>query len=103
MGAAVNGNRRPNFLEFISSLPPRIWLQAAFGLIGFAVLAVLGFAVIAGFVAIVLVIVLVYRLRTWLVGLFAGRPEAGPPARQERQVTDVTYEIVDRRDDDRRR
>ena len=103
MGAAVSENRRPNFFEFVSRLPPRIWLQAALGLIGFAVLAVLGFAVIAGFVAIVVVMLLIYRLRAWLGALFAGRPMPGPPAsREERHVTDVTYEIVDRRDDDRR-
>ena len=96
----MNG-RRPSFLEFVSRLPPRVWLQAALGLIGFAVLAVLGFAVIAGFIAIVVFVLLIYRLRAWLVGLFAGRSVAGPPAREERHVTDVTYEIVDRRDDKR--
>ena len=95
----VNGNR-PGFFEFVSRLPPRIWLQAALGLIAFAVLAVLGFAIIAGFVAVVLVILLIYRLRAWLMALFAGRPM--PPARTDRpNVTDVTYEIVDRRDDKR--
>ena len=101
MGTAVNGNRRPNLLEFVSRLPPRIWLQAALGLIGFAVLAVLGFAVIAGFVAIAVVILLIYRLRAWLAALFGGRSVQGPPARKEDKVTDVTYEIVDRRDDKR--
>jgi hypothetical protein len=99
VGAAVNGNR-PNFLEFVSRLPPRIWLQAAFGLIVLAVLAVLGFAVIAGLVAIAVVILLLYRLRAWLVALFAGRPM--PPARSDRRVIDVPYEIVDRKDDSRR-
>jgi len=99
MGAAVNG-RRPNVFELLARLPPRVWLQAALGLIGFAVLAVLGFAVIAGFVAIALVILLVYRLRAWLMALFKGRTTSGPPARtDDRNVTDVTYEIVDRRDD----
>ena len=94
----VNGNRRPGFFELISRLPPRIWLQAALGLIGFAVLAVLGFAIIAGFVAVVVVILLIYRLRAWLMALFAGRPM--PPARTDRRkVTDVTYEIVDRSDE----
>jgi hypothetical protein len=92
----VNGNR-PGLLEFLSRLPPRIWLQAAFGLIAFAVLAVLGFAVIAGFIAIAVVVLLLYRLRAWLVALFTGRPM--PPARTGRTVSDVTYEIVDRRDD----
>ena len=97
----MNGNR-PGFLEFVSRLPPRIWLQAALGLIGFAVLAVLGFAVIAGFVAIALVILVVYRLRAWLMALFGGRSMSGPPARtDDRNVTDVPYEIVDRRDDKR--
>ncbi len=96
MGAAVNGGR-PGLLEFISRLPPRIWLQAAFALIAFAVLAVLGFAVIAGFIAIAVVILLLYRLRAWVGALFTGRPM--PPARAARKVTDVTYEIVDRRDD----
>ena len=101
MGAAVNG-RRPNFFELVARLPPRVWLQAALGLIGFAVLAVLGFAVIAGFVAVVLVILLVYRLRAWLMALFTGRPVPGPPARPgPPEVTDVPYEIVDRRDDRR--
>jgi hypothetical protein len=95
----MNGNR-PSFFALISRLPPRIWLQAALGLIGFAVLAVLGFAVIAGFVAIAVVILLLYRLRAWLGGLFTGKPTAGPPARtDDRNVTDVTYEIIDRRDD----
>jgi hypothetical protein len=93
-------SERPNFFELIARLPPRIWLQAALGLIAFAVLAVLGFAIIAGFVAVVLVILLVYRLRAWLMALFAGRPM--PPARTDsRKVTDVTYEIVDRSDDRR--
>ena len=92
-------NARPSLLELLARLPPRIWLQAALGLIGFAVLAVLGFAVIAGFVAIALVVILIYRLRAWLMALFTGRPISGPPVRQDHNVTDVTYEIIDRRDD----
>ena len=99
MGAAVNGNRI-SFLEFISRLPPRIWLQAALGLIAFAVLAVLGFAIIAGAVAIVVVVLLLYRLRAWLTALLSGRPM--PPARTDRRVIDVQYEIVDKKDDKRR-
>jgi len=91
-------NDRPSFFEFVSRLPPRIWLQAALGLIGLLVLAVLGFALIAGFVAVAVVILLLYRLRAWLQALLTGRPM--PPARTDpRNVTDVTYEIVDRRDD----
>jgi len=93
----VNG-QRPSLFALIARLPPRIWLQAALGLIAFAVLAVLGFAIIAGFVAVVVVILLIYRLRAWLMALFGGRPM--PPARTDsRKVTDVTYEIVDRSDE----
>jgi hypothetical protein len=99
VGTAVNGNR-VSFLEFVSRLPPRIWLQAALGLIVLAVLAVLGFAVIAGLVAIAVVILLLYRLRAWLAALFSGRPM--PPARSDRRVIDVQYEIVDKKDDQRR-
>ena len=92
----VNG--RPSLFALIARLPPRIWLQAALGLIVFAVLAVLGFAIIAGFVAVVVVILLIYRLRAWLMALFAGRPM--PPARTDsHKVIDVPYEIVDRSKD----
>ena len=99
MGAAVNGNR-PSFFEIVSRLPPRIWLQAALGLVAFAVLAVLGFAVIAGFVAIAVVLLLLYRLRAGLGALLSGRPI--PPARTDRRVIDVQYEIVDKKDNERR-
>ena len=95
----MNGNR-PGFLEFVSRLPPRVWLQAALGLIGLLVLAVLGFALIAGFVAVAVVVLLLYRLRAWVQAVLTGRPM--PPARtDQRTVTDVTYEIVDRREDKR--
>ena len=105
MGPAVNG-RRPTPFELLARLPPRVWLQAALGLIGFAVLAVLGFAVIAGFVAVGLVIILLYQLRAWVARLFGGQSPPGPPAPMDHRaddpkVTDVTYEIVDRRDDKR--
>ena len=40
----MNGKQ---FLEMLARLPARVWLQAILGLIGFIVLAVLGFAVIA--------------------------------------------------------
>ena len=93
----VNG--KPSLLELLARLPPRVWLQAALGLIGFAVLAVLGFAVIAGFVAIAVVVLLLYRVRAWILGLF-GR-KSGLPARTDQNVTDVPYEIIDRRDDRR--
>jgi hypothetical protein len=46
------------------------------------------------------VILLLYRLRAWLMALFAGRPM--PPARTDRRVIDAQYEIVDKKDDERR-
>jgi hypothetical protein len=93
----MNGKQ---FLEMLARLPARVWLQAILGLIGFVVLAVLGFAVIAGVAALVLVAILVFKARQWFASLFAGRPAAEPPDRQDRKVIDVQYEIVDRRKDD---
>ena len=93
----MNGKQ---FLEMLARLPARVWLQAILGLIGFVVLAVLGFAVIAGVAALVLVAILVFKARQWFASLFTGRPTPEPPARQDRKVIDVQYEIVDRRKDD---
>ncbi len=92
----MNGKQ---FLEMLSRLPLRVWLQAIAGLIAFVVLAVLGFAVIAGVAAVVLVAILVFKARDWIRRLFGGKPAAGPPAHSERKVIDVQYEIVDRKDD----
>ena len=89
------------FFELLARLPARVWLQAALGLIAFIVLAVLGFAVIAGVAAVALLLILVFKARAWFLSLFAGR-RAGPPARPQSQVTDVSYEIVDPRDKERR-
>jgi hypothetical protein len=96
----MNGKQ---FLEMLARLPARVWLQAILGLIGFVVLAVLGFAVIAGVAAVVLIAILVFKARQWLVSLFTGRPMPEPPVRQERKVIDVQYEIVDRNKDDVKR
>ena len=93
----MNGKQ---FLEMLARLPARVWLQAILGLIGFVVLAVLGFAVIAGVAALVLVAILIFKARQWFASLFTGRPRPEPPARQDRKVIDVQYEIVDRRKDD---
>jgi hypothetical protein len=96
----MNGKQ---LLEMLARLPARVWLQAIVGLIGFVVLAVLGFAVIAGVAAVVVVVILAIKAREWLKSLFTGRPMPGPPARQDRKVIDVQYEIVDKRNDDVRR
>ena len=93
--------RFKQLLEMLARLPARVWLQAALGLLGFIVLAVLGFAVIAGVAAFVLLTILGFKAREWLLRLF-GASRAGPPARTDRKVIDVTYEIVERKDVDRR-
>jgi hypothetical protein len=84
------------FLESLARLPARVWLQAAIGLVGFIVLAVLGFAVIAGVAAVILIAILGFKAKAWIAGLFGagGRP----PARQQPKVIDAQYEIVDRED-----
>ena len=88
----------------LARLPARVWLQAILGLIGFVVLAVLGFAVIAGIAAVVLVVILGFKARQWLAGLFGGGASPAPaPMRGDHKVIDVQYEIVDRRSDDVRR
>lgn len=99
MGADVNGRQ---FFELLARLPARVWLQAALGLVAFAVLAVLGFAVIAGVAAVALLAIFAVKAKQWLRSLIGDRPSAGPPDRSRPKITDVSYEIVDRRDDDRR-
>lgn len=98
----MNGKQ---LLELLARLPARVWLQAILGLIGFVVLAVLGFAVIAGIAAVVLVLILGFKARQWLAGLMGGRAASAPPppTRGENKIIDVQYEIVDRRNDDQRR
>ena len=92
----MNGKQ---FLELLARLPARVWLQAILGLIGFVVLAVLGFAVIAGVAAVVLVVILGFKAKTWVASLFGRAPPAEPPQREVRQVTDVQYEIVEKKDE----
>jgi hypothetical protein len=94
----MNGKQ---FLEMLARLPARVWLQAILGLIGFVVLAVLGFAVIAGVAAVALLAIFALKAKQWVRSLLDDRERAGPPDRPRARVTDVSYEIVDRRKDDR--
>lgn len=96
----MNGRQ---FFELLARLPARVWLQAIVGLIGFVVLAVLGFALLASVAAVVVVTILAFKAKAWLRGWFGPRP---PPDRNAPKVIDVPYEIVERRDgakDDERR
>lgn len=88
----MNGRQ---FFELLARLPARVWLQAALGLIGFAALLVLGFALIAGVAAVVLLTILAFKAKAWLQSLFAG--PSGVPTRvhSARRVIDVHYEVVD--------
>jgi len=92
----MNGKQ---FLEMLARLPARVWLQAVFGIIGFIVLAVLGFAVIAGVAVAILAIILAFKAKAWIAGLFGRTPPAEAPPRETRQVTDVQFEIVEKKDD----
>jgi len=87
------------FFELLARLPARVWLQAILGLIAFVVLAVLGFALIAGVAAVIVLLILGFKAKAWLLGLFQAKP---PAPRNAPKVIDVSYEIVDRKDDERR-
>jgi hypothetical protein len=86
------------FIELLARLPARVWLQAILGLIGFVVLAVLGFALIAGVAAVIVLLILGFKAKAWLRNFLGGRPTP----RNAPKVIDVTYEVVDRKDDERR-
>ena len=92
----MNGKQ---FLELLARLPARVWLQAILGLIGFVILAVLGFAVIAGVAALVLVLILGFKAKSWIAGLF-GRQAAGRTA-PARDAPGHRRSIRDRREEGR--
>ncbi len=93
----MNGKQ---FFEVLARLPARVWLQAILAVVAFIVLAVLGFAVIAGVAVVGVVLVFVFKARAWFLGLFGAR--GGLPARTDRNVTDVKYEIVEKDETPRR-
>ena len=64
---------------------------------GWALGGVLG----GGVAVFALVAILAFKAKAWIAGLFGRRdPTAEPPAQREvRQVTDVQYEIVEKKDD----
>jgi hypothetical protein len=95
-------NQGPSLFALLARLPARVWLQLVLGLIGFVVLAVLGFAVIAGVAAVGLIAILAFKARVWIERLFTGRSVTEPPARPQARVTDVSYEIIEPEDRDRR-
>jgi len=95
----MNGKQ---FLEMLARLPARVWLQAILGLVGFVVLAVLGFAVIAGVAAVVLLLILGFKAKAWLRAMFTGRSSGQPPARTQGRVIDAQYEVIEKKDDERR-
>ena len=92
---------RTSLFALLARLPARVWLQLALGLLGFVVLAVLGFALIAGVAAVALIAIFAFKARVWIEGLFAGRSASTPAVRARARVTDVSYEIVDRKDGER--
>jgi hypothetical protein len=59
---------------------------------------VLGFAVIAGVAAVIVLAILGLKARDWMQRMLTGTPPSPPPADSRRKVIDVQYEIVDRTD-----
>lgn len=90
--------------EMLARLPASAWLQGAFALVMLAVIAVLGFAVLAGIVVIALAVIFGFKAKTWLARQFGGgMPVAQPPSRPERrEAIDVQYEIVEKKENDGR-
>jgi len=89
--------------EALARLPARAWLQGAFALVMLAVIAVLGFAVLAGIVVIALVLIFAFKAKAWLTRKVGGVPAPQPPARPDRrEAIDVQYEIIDKKDGERR-
>ena len=89
--------------EMLARLPARAWLQGAFALVMLAVIAVLGFAVLAGIVVIALAVIFAFKAKAWLTRQFGGgMPVAQPPPRPDRrEAIDVQYEIVEKKDGER--
>ena len=54
---------------------------------------------IACVAAVVLIALLGFKAKAWILNLFRRSPPPEPPARQDRKVIDVQYEIVDRSND----
>jgi hypothetical protein len=102
MGAMSSdrSGRQGQIFEFLARLPARVWLQGVLALIGIAVLAFLGFALIAGVAAAFVLVVLAYKAKAWFLGLING---SSPPARRGRpKAIDVEYEVVERKNGKRR-
>jgi hypothetical protein len=98
MGAMSSdrSGRQGQIFEFLARLPARVWLQGILAIIGLAVLTFLGFALIAGVAAALVLVVLAYKAKAWFLDLFRG---SSTPARGRRpKAIDV-----ERKDGDRRR
>ena len=93
--------------ELLARLPARAWLQGAFALVMLAVIAVLGFAVLAGIVVVALAVIFAFKAKAWLTRKVGGVPTSQPPPPawpdHRREAIDVQYEIVDKAKDGERR
>ena len=84
--------------QMLSRIPAGLWLRGVGALLLVAVMAAAGLALLAGFVAIVLLAVLGFKMRDFFARMFRSRGATEPPAQPGRRVIEAEYVIVDRRD-----
>jgi hypothetical protein len=84
--------------QMLSRIPAGLWLRGVGALLLVALMAAAGLALLAGFVAIVLVAVLGFKMRDFFARMFRPRGTAQPPEQPGRRVIEAEYVIVDRRD-----
>jgi hypothetical protein len=88
--------------EMLARLPARAWLQGAFAIVTLAVLAVLGFAVLAGIVVVALAVIFAFKAKAWFTRKFGGVPAPQEQRPERREAIDVQYEIIEKKDENGR-
>jgi hypothetical protein len=84
--------------QVLSRIPAGLWLRGVGALLLVAVMAAAGLALLAGFVAVVLLAVFAFKARDFLARIFRTRGAAEPPEQPARRVIEAEYVIVDRRE-----
>jgi hypothetical protein len=84
--------------QMLSRIPAGLWLRGVGALVLVAVMAAAGLALLAGFVAIVLLAVFGFKMREFFARMFRSRSATQPPEQPGRRVIEAEYVIVDRRE-----